>query len=81
MRAKAAQGEQTSPTRLLEMLSDRFGAFESIAYSSIKLARAVPDEAPPMDPLVAEAVLEFGDDLRDAAEAATEWSTPGAIRR
>jgi hypothetical protein len=76
MRAKAAQGERTSPTRLLEMLTDRFGAFESIAYSSIKLARAVPDEAPPMDPLVAEAVLEFGDDLRDAAEAASEWARP-----
>jgi hypothetical protein len=75
MRAKAIEGERTSPTRLLEMLTDRFGAFESIAYSSIKLARAVPDEAPPMDPLVAEAVLEFGDDLRDAAEAATEWAT------
>jgi hypothetical protein len=76
MRAKIENGERTSPTRLLEMLTDRFGAFESIAYSSIKLARAVPDEAPPMDPLVAEAVLEFGDDLRDAAEAATEWARP-----
>jgi hypothetical protein len=30
-----------------------------------------------MDPLVAEAVLEFGDDLRDAAEAATEWGGSG----
>lgn len=29
-----------------------------------------------MDPLVAEAVLEFGDDLRDAAEAATAWTRP-----
>jgi hypothetical protein len=75
MRAKIANGERTSPTRLLEMLMDKFGAFESIAFSSIKLARAVPDEAPPMDPLVAEAVLEFGDDLRDAAEAATAWAT------
>jgi hypothetical protein len=56
------------------MLADKFGAFESIAYSSIKLARAVRDEAPPMDPLVAEAVLEFGDDRRAAAEAATEWA-------
>jgi hypothetical protein len=74
MRAKTIEGERTSPTRSLEMLMDKFGAFESIAYSSIKLARAVPDEAPPMDPLVAEAVLEFGDDLRDAAEAATAWA-------
>ncbi len=31
--------QQPSPTRLLEMLSDRFGAFEAIANSSIKLAR------------------------------------------
>jgi hypothetical protein len=74
MRANIANGEQASPTRLLEMLMDKFGAFESIAYSSIKLARAVPDEAPPRDPLVAEAVLEVGDDLRNAAEAAIEWA-------
>jgi hypothetical protein len=32
-------GAGASPTRLLEMLSDRFGAFEAIANSSIKLAR------------------------------------------
>jgi hypothetical protein len=31
--------QKASPARLLEMLSDRFGAFEAIAYSSIKLAR------------------------------------------
>lgn len=77
MRANIANGEQTSPTRLLEVLMDKFGAFESIAYSSLKLARAVPDEAPPMDPLVAEAVLEFADDLRDAAEAAMAWAGRG----
>ena len=74
MCAKAIEGERTSPIRVLEMLMDKFGAFESIAYSSIKLARALPDEAPPMDLLVAEAVLEFGDDLRDAAEAAAAWA-------
>lgn len=79
MRAKIANGERISPTRSLEMLMDKFGAFESIAYASIKLARAVPDEAPPMDPLVAEAVLEFGDDLRDAAEAATEWGSDARL--
>jgi hypothetical protein len=55
-----------SPARLLEMLSDRFGAFEAIAYSTIKLARHVPEDELPMDVLVAEAVLEFADDLRDA---------------
>jgi hypothetical protein len=52
------------------MLSDRFGAFEAIAYSSIKLARAAPEEERGMDVLVAEAILEFGDDLRAASQAA-----------
>jgi hypothetical protein len=62
-----------SPTRLLEMLSDRFGAFEAIANSSIKLARLAPEEELAMEPLVAEAVLEFADDLREASKAATQW--------
>jgi hypothetical protein len=64
----------TSPARLLEMLSDRFGAFEAIAYSTIKLARHEPEQELSMDLLVAEAVLEFADDLREAMDAATEWS-------
>jgi hypothetical protein len=64
--------EGASPARLLEMLSDRFGAFEAIAYSTIKLARHVPEEELSMDLLVAEAVLEFGTDLRAAGEAAQE---------
>ena len=76
MRATSARGQHTSPTRLLEMLSDRFGAFEAIANSSIQLARVAPEAERPMEPLVAEAVLEFGEDLRDAAQAATEWATP-----
>ena len=63
-----------SPTRLLEMLSDRFGALEAVAHSSIKLARHVPEPELSMDLLVAEAVLEFGDDLRAATEAATVWA-------
>jgi len=54
--------------RLLEMLVDRFGAFEAIAYSSITLARFAPPDELAMDPLVADAVLEFGDKLRGAAE-------------
>jgi hypothetical protein len=70
MRATSAHHQQVSPARLLEMLSDRFGAFEALATSSITLARAVPDAELPMEPLVAEAVLEFGEDLRGAAEAA-----------
>lgn len=61
-----------SPARMLEMLSDRFGAFEAIAHASIKLARHVPEPELSMDLLVAEAVLEFGDDLRTATKAAIE---------
>jgi hypothetical protein len=61
--------EGASPARLLEMLSDRFGAFEAIAYSTIKLARHVPEGDLSMDVLVAEAVLEFGSDLREACNA------------
>jgi hypothetical protein len=55
------------------MACDRYGAFEAIADSSIKLARVAPEEDLPMEVLVAEAVLEFGDDLRSAVEAASEW--------
>ena len=62
-----------SPARLLEMLSDRFGALEAVAYSSIKLSRYVSECEMSMDLLVAEAVLEFGDDLRAARDAATTW--------
>jgi hypothetical protein len=59
--------------RLLEILKDRFGALEAVANSSIKLARYAPEDELAMDRLVAEAVLEFGDDLRDASEAAAKW--------
>ena len=64
------QMEGASPARLLEMLSDRFGAFEAIAYSTIKLARHAPEDELSMDVLVAEALLEFGSDLREACQAA-----------
>ena len=60
--------------RLLEMLTDRFGAFEAVANSSIKLARYASEEELAMDLLVAEAVLEFGNDLRAAAGGAMEWA-------
>jgi hypothetical protein len=53
------------------MLSDRFGAFEAIANSSIKLARVAPEEELAMEPIVAEAILEFAEDLRTAAASAT----------
>jgi hypothetical protein len=55
---------------MLEMLSDRFGALEAVAYSSIKLSRYVSECEMSMDLLVAEAVLEFGSDLREAYKAA-----------
>jgi hypothetical protein len=71
----------TSPMRLLEMLSDRFGAFEAIAYSTIKLARFVSPDELSMDLLVAEAVLEFGDDLRQATAAADPWADNAEMRR
>jgi hypothetical protein len=60
---------RTSPMRLLEMLVDRFGVFEAGANSTIKLARDAPEDELAMDPQVAEAILEFGDDLRRTAEA------------
>jgi hypothetical protein len=62
-----------SPARLLEMLVDRFGAFEAIAYSTIKLARFTSEDELSMDLLVAEAILEFAADLREAVAAADEW--------
>jgi hypothetical protein len=74
MRTESPAGTLASPGRLLEMLTDRFGAFEAIAIASIKLARHVSEDELSMDRLVAEAVLEFGDDLRAAAEAAEKWT-------
>jgi hypothetical protein len=67
-------GARPSPMRLLEMLSDRYGLFEALAYSTIKLNRCTQADELAMDPLVAEAVLEFGDDLRSARAAADEWA-------
>lgn len=61
----------TSPARLLEMLSDRFGAFEAVAYSTIKLARHASQDELSMDLLVAEAILEFANDLRAAVRLTT----------
>ena len=70
----ADQRQLPSPMRLLEMLSDRFGAFEAVAGSTIKLARLVPEDELAMEPIVAEALLQFADDLREASAAATEWA-------
>jgi hypothetical protein len=51
MLVKPRDDQQISPTRLLEMLADRFGAFEAIANSSIKLARVAPEEELAMETL------------------------------
>lgn len=74
MRTESPNSMPASPGRLLEMLTDRFGAFEAIAMSSVKLARHVPEDELSMDLLVAEAVLEFGDDLRQASETVAKWA-------
>lgn len=66
--------EGASPARMLEMLWDRFGALEAVAYSSIKLSRYVSECEMSMYLLVAEAVLDFGEDLRNARETAGEWT-------
>jgi hypothetical protein len=63
-----------SPMRLLEMLQDRFGVFEAVANSTIQLTRSGAESDLAMDLLVAQAVLEFGDDLRTAAVAAKGWA-------
>lgn len=42
--------------------------------ASIKLARHVTEDELSMDLLVAEAVLEFGDDLRQASETVAKWA-------
>jgi hypothetical protein len=73
MKTESAHG-LASPGRLLEMLTDRFGVFEALATASIKLARHVPEDELSMDPLIAEAVLEFGEDLRQASETAAKWT-------
>lgn len=74
MKTESANGTLASSGRLLEMLKDRFGAFAAIAMASIKLARHVTEDELSMDRLVAEAVLEFGDDLRAGSEAADRWT-------
>jgi hypothetical protein len=67
-------GRLCSPTRLLEMLTARFGAFEAIACLSIELDRKGPDERLPVDAATADALLEFADDLRQACHAASTWA-------
>ncbi len=63
-----------SPMRQLEVLADRFGSFEAAAVSTIKLARVVPRDELSMETNVAEALLQFGHDLREASDAAEKWA-------
>jgi hypothetical protein len=73
------QPQLASPMRLLEMLADRFGAFEAVANSTIKLARYAPEDELSMDVQLAEAVLEFGSDLREAAAVALAWADANGL--
>lgn len=68
-------GTLCSPMRALEMLTARFGAFEAVACLAIELNRKDPDGCLPVDPAIAEALLEFGDDLRQAGTAVRAWAT------
>jgi hypothetical protein len=74
MHTESPNGTLTSPGRLMEMLTARFGAFEALAMASIKLSRHVSEDEMSMDLFVAEAVLEFGDDLRAAQGAIARWA-------
>lgn len=77
MRTTGDGGQHASPIRLLEMLSDRFGAFEALAYASLHIARTDDHENQlPMSRMTADAVLGFGDDLRQAYEAWVEAADP-----
>lgn len=68
------QRDSPSPARLLEMLVDRFGIFEAAASASITLARLDPegDVELPMEPAVAEAMMEFAVELRAASVSVRE---------
>jgi hypothetical protein len=84
MKQLGRRGRRVSPARWLEMLESRFGAFEALAYASLALARQDDPEGdqPPMDKQTAEAILEFGDDVRRAGRAAARWAaTEGASAR
>ena len=74
MMTSGENGTPCSPIRALEMLTARFGAFEAIACLAIELHRKGPDECLPVDAATAEALLEFGDDLRQAGTAIRAWA-------
>ncbi|HEX6368294.1 MAG TPA: hypothetical protein VF006_05145 [Longimicrobium sp.] len=72
-------GVPASPMRLLEMLTDCFGVFEALAHATIKLNRCTSADELSMDPQVAEAVLEFADDLRTARAASGAWAESNGL--
>jgi hypothetical protein len=53
--------------------------FEAVAGSTIRLARFVPEDELSMEPLVADALLQFADDLREASAAAVKWARTKGI--
>lgn len=55
------------------MLEFRFGVFKALAYTASELANKRPESDLSMDRLTASAILEFGDDLRQAYDASIEW--------
>jgi hypothetical protein len=61
------------------LLTDRFGVFEALANSPIKLNRCASADELSMDPQVAEAVLEFADDLRTARAASGAWAASNGL--
>jgi hypothetical protein len=68
--AHPAAGDADGPLRRLEAL----------AHSTIKLNRCTSADELAMDPQVAEAVLEFADDLRTARAASGAWAeTKGLV--
>lgn len=73
MQTRTEDGTLVGPARLLEMLEFRYGAFRVIAHAALEFVGQDVDFAPPMDRDTAEAIIEFGDDLKQAYVAAVEW--------
>lgn len=76
MTTQAISTKPASPMRVLEILVDRYGAFEAVANSTIKLAKFVSEDELSMDLLMADAVLDS--EMRFGAR----WSrSPAGWRR
>ena len=75
MRTRTEKGEIIGPARMLELLEQRFGAFQAIAYAALTLAeRDDLEMCPPMDKATAWAILEFGSDLSQAFDETEKWA-------